>query len=111
MATFYRIVQTNPPTVVDFLSGFDRGEQPPRRDPEAVRLWDGISVYATAPQARRTARKFSRLGSCLAQLDIPDDAPLRIERTRHHRGHHTIWGDPAYLLGCVAAVVPIEGGD
>ena len=106
MATFYRIVLTNPPTLVDFLSDEAQG-RPPRGETHRY-LWDGISVYATAQQARNKAQDYPFLGQFIARLDIPDQASVRSERTlRRSRGHHTLWGDPAYLLRCVVAVIPV----
>ncbi len=106
MATFYRIVQTNPPMLVDFLSDEAQG-RPPRSETHR-HLWDGISVYATEQQARNKAQDYPFLGQFVARLDIPDQAPVQSERTlRRSRGHHTLWGDPAYLLRCVVAVIPV----
>ena len=104
MATFYRIVQTNPPREADFLSDKEQGRTP--RSEAHQRLWDGISVYATEQQARNKAHDFPVIGQYIAQLHIPDQAPVRIERTlRRSRGHHTLWADPTYLLDCVVVVV------
>lgn len=106
VATFYRIVQTNPPTLGDFLSDKDQGR--PVRSGTHRHFWDGISVYATEQQARRKVQDYPFLGSFIAQLEIPDQASLRIERTlRRSRGHHTLWGDSAYLLRCVVSVIPV----
>jgi hypothetical protein len=106
--TVYRIVRTDPPTLADFASNAARGL--PLRDasPETRRLWDGLSVYATAAQARNKARQLPALGRYVARLDLPERAPVRVERTvPRSRGHHTLWGDPAVLLGCVVAVLPV----
>ena len=40
-------------------------------------------------------------------LEIPDDAPVRWKRTLKSRGHHTLWGDPSYLLGRVVSIVAV----
>jgi hypothetical protein len=110
----YRIVKTNPPKLADFVSNAAK-ERPIPDDarPEARRLWDGLSAYATEAQARRHAKISPMLGSFLAELAITPDAPVRIERTLG-TGHYTIWGDPALLLACVtrvAAVRPVDDGD
>ena len=103
--TLYRIVQSNPPTISDFLSGQAKGVQPRS---EALRwLWDGISLFNTAAQARRQALRFPLLGRYLAQLSLPPAAPIRYERTLSTRGHYTVWGNPAYLLRCVTEVMPV----
>lgn len=102
---FYRIARTNPTTLDDFLSNAARGRPYPP-DPEDARVWDGLSVYSTAAQARRQRRRSPVLGLFIAVLRVPLDGSIRIERTRGE-GHHTIWGDPEVLLSLVVAVVPI----
>jgi hypothetical protein len=106
MATFYRIVRANPATLADFLSAEALGKPPPDLAPETLRLHSGLSVYATIAQARRKGRASPILGSYVAQLDIPEDGPITWERTRPSSGHHTLWGDSAYLLARVVAVEP-----
>ena len=100
----HRIVRTNPPTLDDFLSNLARGRPIPN-DPEDARVWDGLSVYSTAAQARRKRRTSPVLGSFIAVLRVPLDDSVRIERTRGD-GHHTIWGEPVTLSGLVIAVEP-----
>lgn len=99
----YRIVDSNPPTLADMTSNAARGETLRDPTPERLRLWAGLSAFATEAQARRNARRYTRLGRFIATLGIPADAPVRIERTGRP-GHHTVWGDPRYLLSCVAQV-------
>lgn len=102
---FYRIVLTDPPSVRDFLSYEAQGLTPRTTDPESLRLWGGISVYATEAQARRQALAYPFLGHYLARLDVPDVGPIRFERTTRSRGHYTLWGEPAALLGTVVATI------
>jgi len=105
--SFYRIVKSDPPTLTDFLSDRAKG-RPPAEEPAHLRLHDGLSVYATVAQARRKARALPMLGQYVAVLRILDDTPLRYERTiAISGGHHTVWGDPDALLGCVEAVVTV----
>ena len=87
------------------MSNLARGRPIPD-DPEDARVWDGLSVYCTAAQARRKRRTSPVLGSFIAVLRVPLDGSVRIERTRGE-GHHTIWGEPATLLGLVIAVEPV----
>ena len=102
---FYRIARSNPTTLDDFLSNAARGRPIPP-DAEDARLWDGLSVYSTAAQARRQRRRSPALGSYIAVLRVPLDGSVRIERTRGE-GHHTIWADAAFLSSLVIAVEPI----
>ncbi len=104
--TFWRIVQTNPPSESDFLSNEVQGKPPRDEAPETRRLWSGISVYATRLQARRTAITYPFLGAFLAEMRIPDDGRVRWEKTRG-RGHHTLWGDSRVMLECITRVVPV----
>ena len=99
----YRIVKSDPPTLTDFTPNADRGRSQRNLTPEEMRLLTGLSLYATRPQARRTARTYPNLGRFIAEVTIPDDAPVRLERTRGP-GHHTVWGAPGYLLSCVTQV-------
>jgi hypothetical protein len=102
---FYRIIRGPEATVQDFLSDRARG-QPEPADPAYRELWDGLSVFATETQARNKAQDWE-IGDHLALLEIPDDAPVRWKRTLKSRGHHTLWGDPSYLLGRVVSIVAV----
>ena len=111
--TFYRITRTDPPTRADFLSNAAKGRVLRDANPseEARRCWAGVSVSETLEQAGALARALPRLGSYIVRLDIPDDAPLRSERTfMRNTGHHTLWGDPDTFLACVVrgSTVPRE---
>jgi hypothetical protein len=111
--TFYRIVKTNPPEREGFMSYLELGITVLQSDPESRRLAEGLSVYATRRQARRAARAQPFLGGYIAELVIPDDSPLRFERTGKKPGHHTIWCHPPEALSwtvqaCVASVLPVS---
>lgn len=106
--TYYRIVKARVPTLDDLTSLAARGVPRPLGGGLRAELHDGISVYATLDQARSKARAFPSLGRFVARLEIPDDAPVTVRRTLPgSRGHHTIWGEPAVLLGYVTAVEPV----
>ncbi|MDQ3308127.1 MAG: hypothetical protein M3499_07210 [Actinomycetota bacterium] len=103
----YRIVAHNPPTREDVLSYQELGIALTRRDPEALRLAAGISLYNTFQQARNQARRLPPAQrGFIAELRIPFDAPVTIERSTSTRGHYTLWGSPDGILGYVARVVP-----
>jgi len=87
--TFYRIVLTDPPTLVDFQSHFERGIALRNLDPAAARLHPGVSLYRTLSQARRIARKRPPwLGSgYIARISIPMDEAVPVERTTRAAGH------------------------
>jgi hypothetical protein len=102
--TLHRIIRLDQPTLRDMTSNAALGLPTRTTDPAVVRLWDGISCWATEAQARRALRSFPNLGTHIAVLVIPDDAPIRVERTRGP-GHFTVWGEPADLLSYVSSVV------
>jgi pimeloyl-ACP methyl ester carboxylesterase len=75
-------------------------------DPETLRLWGGLSAWATEAQARRNARRFPSLGAHIAAIRLERGAPIRVERTRGP-GHHTLWGEPDHFLTRVISVVEV----
>ena len=77
---------------------------------EMRRLSEGVSVMATLQQARKRARQVPSLRGkrFVAELVIPDGSPIAWERTTKTPGHHTLWGDPDVMLGCVVSVSPVE---
>lgn len=104
MVTLYRVVGSLGPTATDFQSYVALGRVPTMLEPARRRIAEGISVYATLQQARRNARAFPGHGRFIAELSIPDGAPIAIERTGRQPGHHTIWADSAELLSYVVSV-------
>lgn len=104
--TCYRIVKADPPTIVDCTPQAQLGRRLVDTAPEKVRLWSGLSVFATEAQAHRQARAYPMLGGFVAELVIPAGADLTYERTLRTPGHHTLWAAPALLHGCVTRVVP-----
>jgi hypothetical protein len=61
--TFFRIVLGPEATGQDFLSDIARGKPPRTGDPEALRLAEGFSAFATLAQARNKARAYPFLGA------------------------------------------------
>jgi hypothetical protein len=104
---FYRVVKTNPSTRSDWVSNAERGMVPPDDRPETLRVWSGVSVYATAAQARRMARRYRGHGTFIATVEIKEGSPIRVERTLARPGHHTLWASPEELLAAVVAVEPL----
>jgi hypothetical protein len=104
--TLYRVVQTDPATELAFTSNAALGRPLLDPTPEKRRLWSGLSFWATAAQARRSARRFRNQGSFIAVVAIELGAPIRIEKTRGP-GHYTVWGLPHALLERVVSVEPV----
>jgi len=103
----YRIAQHNPPIEWDFWSDEARGKGTFAADAETQRLMTGRSVYRTEAQARRKARGVPTLGQYIAEVYLPDEPTIHLERTLKSSGHHTLWGEPALLLAAVVRIVPV----
>ena len=105
---FHRIIRNGRPTLEDFMSAEAMGRPLPRSaDAEVLRLWSGVSVFATLGQAQRKARQYPFLGRCIARITVPPGA--QVERTlRRSPGHHTVWALPDSLLRSVVDVLPVE---
>jgi hypothetical protein len=54
-------------------------------------MWAGISVYDNVVVARAPSIRFS-LGTFIAELRLPANAPIRIEKTGTDEHHFTAWG-------------------
>lgn len=105
----YRIVRTDPPTLLYMTSKAALGLIDPAADDETRRLESGLSMYRTLAQARRKARAFRFLGSFIATVDLTGVESVVIERTTSSSGHFTVWGEPTVILRCVVAVDRVEG--
>jgi hypothetical protein len=105
---FFRIVVADPPTTDDFKSHAARGKPRPPTIPE--HRWADVSVYETEEQARNLVydlrRRGRNLGSFIAELLIPDDGQVTVERYGPP-GHHGVHANPERLLACVVSVVPL----
>jgi hypothetical protein len=101
----YRIIAGPAADRDDFLSDRERG-LPPRRDhPE---FWEGVSFWNTFRQARRKALDLPLLGTHVAEV-VVEARRVRIDRTLPSSpGHHTVWGDPDYLLSRVTRVTRVS---
>ncbi len=110
--TLYRIIKSQQATPDDFRSQKELGAPLRSTSPEAIAAYDGVSVFATAAQAR-AANVLPRkpIGTHLATLTIADvllagnDPAIRVQRTFAQReGHHTLWGDKRIMHRCVTGV-------
>lgn len=111
--TFFRIVKSARPTEEDFTSNFARG-RPPRRsellDPQEYR---SISAFARLEDARSVQRRFPRLGSYIAELDVADDDTTIVVRKASddpRDSHHNLQGEPGAFLRRVRRVYPADEG-
>lgn len=107
--TLYRIIRSDEPTVDDMRSYVELGIPLRVNTPEARRRASGISLFSTVQQARKVGAGPPWYGAgFIAELRLPDDAPVTIERTGRQPGHHTLWGSPDVILGYVVRVMPIR---
>ncbi len=75
-------------------------------DDESIRLSKGISVFRTEAQARRTARRRRFRGTFfIAEIEIPVEASVQIERTTGTPGHYTLWADADMIQSWVVRVL------
>jgi len=100
----WRIVRTDPPTTVDFLSNEARGL--PRRRSVPAELWTGLSAFDDLAIAASVARRF-RLGEFLASIDIDPNGPIHWAKTRGD-GHYTLWGKPEEVFARVVTIVAVS---
>lgn len=107
--TLFRIVQTDPPSLDDFVSNAAKGRVPPRSlTPARLRHRDGLSVFDAPDHGQQLARVRPTLGRYVATLRVPEGALVHSERTHPDTpGHFTVWGDPADMLNLVTQVVPV----
>jgi hypothetical protein len=107
VVVLHRIVRSSPPTLADFTSKAALGLVNPRADSETQRLESGVSMYRTLTQARKKARAFPFLGGYVATVALPFSSEIAVERMLQSSGHHTVWGEPEFLLACVVATDPV----
>src|SRR3712207_9389552 len=83
---FYRIVQTDPPTLRDFLSNEALGRNPKRPLSELDRrCWRGASHYDSRELAAFPAGRSPSLGALIATIALPARAPIEYEQTHRPR--------------------------
>lgn len=102
--TFFRVVRSQHPSWVDFLSNQVR-DQPPRGPEMGDPLeWVGISVFDDVAIARQLARDVPVLGRYVAELRITEVAPVLIRPSTGPR-HCTLVGGAGVLFRTVVRVV------
>jgi hypothetical protein len=106
VVTLYRIIRGQQFALEDVQSKLERCV--PRTGSELLRveLWSGLSMFVTAPQASRAARKHN-LGRMLVRLDIPGGDPMVVLTSPNHNGHVTVWACAQHLASFHAGVIPV----
>ncbi|HLZ73343.1 MAG TPA: hypothetical protein VKV26_25845 [Dehalococcoidia bacterium] len=106
--TFYRIVQSDPPTERDFLSHAEQGK-PAGRKAQAEGLHTGVSVYDSLEHARDRAAYWQfRHGEYIAVLRVAQNPSITYKQTSNDPAHFTLWATADVLLACVESVHPAE---
>ena len=104
----FRGVHSDPPTLRDFESPWERGRRPPKFSPRAYHVYAGVSVFATLEQLRAKAKAYP-LGDFAAEMEIEDhvsyDGPSP-------DGHIRLNGQSSgVLLDTVVAIHPMRPGE
>ena len=89
------------------MSNRDRGKQPRGIELRNPELWSGVSVFDSEERVRDVATRHGWQGF-IARLDIPDGAPVRIERTTLSEGHHTLWAPADLVLDYIVSVTRVS---
>lgn len=106
--TLYRIVNTDPPGRDDFRWYADLGQRPFRNDAFLMRVATGLSMFDTLDAARAKGMgKLWKSHGYVAELSLPDDDTVTIEKTAKDRNHFTVWADEELIRASVIRVVPI----
>jgi hypothetical protein len=109
MPTLFRGVHSDPPTERDFWSNKRLGKPPRHEEISDEREYDSLSMWDTYETMRAVCQRFPRVGTHIAELEIPDDrSSAGIEFWPSGRpGHWSVRGDPAVLRACVVRVTPV----
>lgn len=103
----WRIVAAIPATLDDFRSHKERGIPLRRPTPDALRLWEGVSVYRKREVAKALARSLPHLGGFVAAFGVPLDGTIILELDNRRNGHCTMWAAPEILARLVISVESI----
>jgi hypothetical protein len=90
----------------DFLSDEARRKRPRDVSADGLGRHRGFSVWRTEEQARTVARRFPRLGTHVAEVELPLDA--RLLPFPEAPGHQTAFGDPDAFVRGVVRIVPVN---
>ena len=106
----YRIVVHNPPSDDDLRSYADLGQSLTRPQPELKRLMTGISVMGTLESAVRKANGKPWMSDAwIAEIVIPDDSLVVIEKTTRDPNHSTVWAPVEELRRMLGRIVRVSG--
>jgi len=104
--SFFRLVETDPPTRDAFRSYYDRGLTPPGASPRQIHLHRGVSVFETEEQTRARASQMATPYKYIAEVAIPEG--VHVERQGRREGHHNVYAAPDDLLRWIVRVIPVR---
>jgi len=102
----FRVLRGAQATRDDFLSDAARRKRPRGTASQVLIRHQGFSVWRTEEQARAVARRFLRLGTHIAEVDLPDGATVL--PFRETADHLTAFGDPDAFVHAVVRIVPVN---
>ncbi len=90
----------------DFLSDEARRKRPRDVSSDGLMRHRGFSVWRTEEQARTMARRFPRLGTHIAEVEVPMDA--RLLPFPYMPDHLTAFGEPDGFVRAVVRIVAVN---
>jgi hypothetical protein len=91
-----------PPSEIDMRSASEIGRRSPTPAKQAD--YDGVSVYLTAEQCRVPMRAYPKIGTHVAELEVPETVT---RQPANQDGHVRLDGTrPSELLGYIVAIHP-----
>jgi hypothetical protein len=107
----YRIVQEQAPQLSDFESNLSKCLSRRGAELTDALVWAGFSMYDTAVEAERTARRVrGRIGRFIAAVRVPlDRQELIVVRQTLRPGHFTVLACAPRCVELVEHVRPISG--
>jgi len=106
----YRLVTADRTGPQHFVSNLSRCRIPRGPERDSPIIWAGISMYDSTQQAETTARRYKgRVGTYLAEVHIPEEAPQVVVLPTLTVGHFTVLCCIPGLMLMVHDVRPIVG--
>jgi hypothetical protein len=110
----FRIVKVatpdDPDLPLSFRSHHAEGLEPRRQQTQHAALHTAISCWRSGESAARLAKRFPKLGSYVAVVDLEAGHGFNYLNPEDEIDpeHLTIWGDSAALAAAVADIVPVD---
>lgn len=107
----FRIVRHDDPGRSEYPDSFKSHLElglPPRGTELAnPQIYEGISVYERLESAIETARRWPKIGTFVARMELVGGSGVRLLRWGPE-GHLTVWGDALMLSGMTAEIVAVQ---